>query len=70
MGATPSAAQQQQYVDSNAFVAAAEVMWDSNPFEANPFEANYDFNSADFDAIMADATQAFWVDFPGEVGVM
>lgn len=41
-----------------------EVVWDIT----NPFEFNYDWNSADFDAIMADATQGFWADFPGEVG--
>lgn len=43
---------------------ANDVVWDLT----NPFEFNYDWNSADFDAIMADATQGFWADFPGEVG--
>lgn len=54
--------QQGQFMDPNAY--SADVMWDVT----NPFEYDFDFNSADFDAIMADATQGFWVDFPGEVG--
>lgn len=38
------------------------VLWDPS----NPFDFTYNLDMADFDAVMAGATQNFWMDFPGE----
>ena len=62
--ASPATLQQALYLDPSTYQLVE--MYD----DSNPFQAQYEFGSADFDAIMADAAQGFWEDFPGQVGIM
>ncbi|KAK3079300.1 hypothetical protein LTS18_005200, partial [Coniosporium uncinatum] len=54
---------------ASASAGNTPLMTDFLPEDFDMFDAEFNINDADLEAMIADATQGFWVNFPGEVGI-